>query len=73
MTGSCLVVANVQHSRFAQLVDPIREPFNIDHTAILIPDQALAVPCPYLAWRGPASARVGGAGLTLLRPACLAA
>ncbi|MGI4846448.1 MAG: chemotaxis protein CheW [Janthinobacterium lividum] len=48
MTGSRLVVANVQHCRFALLVDRVRAPVNIDYAAIRIPVQALAERCPYL-------------------------
>jgi len=48
MMGSRLVVANVQHCRFALLVDRIREPVNVDYAAIRIPDQALVERCPYL-------------------------
>lgn len=48
MMGSCVVVANVQHSRFAMLVDCMGEYVHVDYAAIRPPEPALAERCPYL-------------------------
>ena len=50
LTGVQLVIANVQHCRFALAVDCIKEHVSVDYAEICMPEGALADRCPsYLA------------------------
>lgn len=51
LRGATLVIAHVQHARFALAVDCIREELSVDYAEIRLPEHGLADRCPYLAGR----------------------